>query len=102
MSTWISPREAFRAELQKHAEQGDYKWMLDQLLAVLHRDGGQYTALSGYTVSVEDAMHQFYVDRTELQKHRVLCKPKASSSSSSASASSHSSSPGSEGKKRNG
>jgi len=33
----------------------DYKAMLDELLAVIHRDGGQYTVLAGYAVSVEDA-----------------------------------------------
>jgi hypothetical protein len=33
----------------------DYKKMLDELLAVVHRDGGQYTILAGYDVSSSDA-----------------------------------------------
>jgi hypothetical protein len=33
-----------------------YKWLLNEVLAVIHRDGGQYTKLSGYAVSVEDAI----------------------------------------------
>lgn len=32
-----------------------YKAMLDDLLSTIHRDGGQYTVLTGYAVSVEDA-----------------------------------------------
>jgi hypothetical protein len=35
----------------------DYKTMLDELLAVIHRDGGQYTILAGYEVSVHDAKY---------------------------------------------
>lgn len=34
-----------------------YKAMLDELLAVIHRDGGQYTVLAGYEVSVGDAKY---------------------------------------------
>ncbi len=35
---------------------GDFKALLQELLAVIHRDGGQYTVLTGYAVSVEDAI----------------------------------------------
>jgi hypothetical protein len=34
----------------------DYKAMLDELLAVIHRDGGQYTILVGYDLSIKDAV----------------------------------------------
>jgi hypothetical protein len=36
---------------------------LDQLLAVIHRDGGQYTVLAGYADSVEDAMSRYHILR---------------------------------------
>jgi hypothetical protein len=35
----------------------DYKALLDELLAVIHRDGGQYTVLTGYAVSFNDAKY---------------------------------------------
>jgi hypothetical protein len=34
----------------------NYKAMLDELLAVVHRDGGQYTILVGYDLSIKDAV----------------------------------------------
>lgn len=33
----------------------NHKDMLDELLALIHRDGGQYTILCGYEVSYLDA-----------------------------------------------
>jgi hypothetical protein len=35
----------------------DYKALLDELLAIIHRDGGQYTILTGYDVSLCDAKY---------------------------------------------
>ena len=46
----------------------DYKAWLDDLLAVIHRDGGQYTTLVGYRVSLEDAQSLFYAMRIELRR----------------------------------
>jgi 23S rRNA G2069 N7-methylase RlmK/C1962 C5-methylase RlmI len=42
--------------LAKMVETEDYKGLLDHLLAVIHRDGGHYTVLTGYGVSMVDAM----------------------------------------------
>lgn len=46
----------YRLLIMEKADRHHYKWLLDELLALIHRDGGQYTALSGYAVSVEDAI----------------------------------------------
>lgn len=40
----------------RSVDKGDYGTLLYSLLAVCHRDGGQYTELAGLTVSVVDAM----------------------------------------------
>jgi hypothetical protein len=44
----------------------DYKAWLDDLLAVIHRDGGQYTILTGYLISLKDAHSKIFALRTEL------------------------------------
>lgn len=38
----------------------DYKGLLGHLLAVIHRDGGQYTELAGLHVSLEDAFAKVF------------------------------------------
>lgn len=55
-----------RSYLEKRAAEGDYQTLLYDLLAVIHRDGGHYTALAGLAVSVEDAMELVCVTRSEL------------------------------------
>ena len=59
-----------RILLQQMAKDGDYKAMLNELLAVVHRDGGQYTALCGHATAVEDAMSIFYDLRRDLEELR--------------------------------
>ncbi len=44
----------------------DYKALLVEVLSYLHRDGGQYTALAGYAVSVEDGIKNYLELRTQL------------------------------------
>jgi hypothetical protein len=43
--------------LEQLVKTEDYKAILNELLAVIHRDGGHYTLLAGFVASVEDAMH---------------------------------------------
>lgn len=64
-STLIEP--TYKALLQKLAAEGDYLSLLNELLAVIHRDGGHYTILVGVPASVEDAMGVFYDLRSQLQ-----------------------------------
>lgn len=63
----------FRA-CKQWEKQDDHKLLLDQLLAVLHRDGGQYTALAGYAVAVIDAMNNYYNLREEVERLRHQLK----------------------------
>lgn len=44
--------------LQQMVADGDYRALLVELLAHVHRDGGQYTQLAGFAVSVQDAIFQ--------------------------------------------
>jgi len=42
--------------VDKSVAAGDYSTLLFTLLAVVHRDGGQYTHLAGWACSIVDAM----------------------------------------------
>jgi hypothetical protein len=55
-------------------EDGDYKALLNELLAVIHRDGGQYTDLAGFAVSVEDAVTNVVTTRRLLAEHQQRAK----------------------------
>lgn len=59
--------ESYRSLLQEKAAEGDHLFLLQELLAVIHRDGGQYTLLTGLPTSVEDAMKVVIDLRTELR-----------------------------------
>lgn len=48
------------------AAKEDYKAMLDELLAICHLDGGQYTLLAGYAVSLTDAATKVVSARKQL------------------------------------
>lgn len=48
--------DALTAIIDKAVSKGDLVTLLHSLLAVCHRDGGQYTELAGLTVSVVDAL----------------------------------------------
>ena len=48
--------QTYKAILREKAAEGAYQFLLDELLAVIHRDGGHYTVLTGHDVSVADAM----------------------------------------------
>ena len=66
-----------RAIFEKKAAEGDYLFLLNELLAVCHRDGGHYTALAGHAVSVQDAMRlipELFSARTELARSRRRIK----------------------------
>jgi hypothetical protein len=56
--------------LEKKAAEGDYLFLLKELLAVCHRDGGQYTELAGLAASVEDAIESVSGTRVELYELR--------------------------------
>lgn len=58
-------RSALYAE---KAAEGDYLFLLKELLAVIHRDGGQYTVLTGLATSVEDAVHAIVSTRRLLRE----------------------------------
>lgn len=46
----------WRAKCMESDERGSMYWeMLDELLSLIHRDGGQYTLIAGVRTSFEDA-----------------------------------------------
>ena len=47
---------SYRSIVHERLDQKDYRWLLGELLAVIHRDGGHYTAIAGEEVSFLDAM----------------------------------------------
>jgi hypothetical protein len=59
--------ESYRRLIYSLAENADYRALLIELLAVIHRDGGQYTQLTGLAVSVEDAITRIHDMRLEIQ-----------------------------------
>lgn len=59
--------EDYRSLLKEKAAEGDYLFLLKELLAVIHRDGGQYTLLTGLTTSFEDAVNNVINTRVELR-----------------------------------
>ncbi len=71
-STSNSPQ--YGALLRQLVANEDYKSLLDQTLAVLHRDGGHYTALAGYAVAIEDALTNYHEMRRELEELRRRLK----------------------------
>jgi len=50
----------------KWSEEKNYEELLKDLLAEVHRDGGQYTILSGYAVSTFDAVEKLRSMRRKL------------------------------------
>ncbi|HVI72778.1 MAG TPA: hypothetical protein VM656_14990 [Pyrinomonadaceae bacterium] len=66
-STLSEDAPFYRAYLKQKEVAGDYKALLDQLLAYVHRDGGQYTQLTGYATSVEDGIDIVLKTREELR-----------------------------------
>ena len=69
-SSISSERKLRRQHLQRLADDLNYKALLGELLAVLHRDGSQYTTLAGYVASIEDAEHNYYDLR---RKYDAVC-----------------------------
>lgn len=55
-SSTLTDTRPIRPQYMHWAAQQDYRSMLNELLSIIHRDGGQYTALAGYAVSLEDAV----------------------------------------------
>ncbi len=62
----ISNNPLRRVLIESCVEGGDYKQLLIELLAVVHRDGGQYTQLAGFATSVEDAIIRVEEMRMEI------------------------------------
>lgn len=62
----ISNNPLRRLFIDQCVEGGDYKQLLIELLAVVHRDGGQYTQLAGFATSVEDAIARVEEMRMEI------------------------------------
>ncbi len=62
----ISNNPLRRVLIESCVEGGDYKQLLIELLAVVHRDGGQYTQLAGFATSVEDAIMRVEEMRMEI------------------------------------
>ncbi len=60
---------------QKAAE-GDYLFLLKELLAICHGDGGQYTELAGIDYSVLDAEIRLSEERVELRQLRNALRRK--------------------------
>ena len=52
--------------IRKHCQAGDHEWLLNELLAVIHRDHGQYTKLAGLQASFEDALVSLETQSIEL------------------------------------
>jgi len=50
----------------------NHKDALLDLLAVIHRDGGQYVANHGLEKAIKDAEDQIYATREELDKYKFL------------------------------
>lgn len=44
----------------------DYKFLLEELLAEIHRDGGQFTKLAGLMVSLEEAHKKIVAMRKKI------------------------------------
>ena len=62
--------EARRAYIIGRVNAHDYLTLLRDLLAIIHRDGGQYTAIAGLAVSVEDAMSRYCTLLSDLREAR--------------------------------
>lgn len=56
LSSTLNSRSFLNRFVEARVEREDYKDLLLNLLAVIHRDGGQYTTLTGLTTSVVDAL----------------------------------------------
>lgn len=59
-------QEARRQQVLQLAAEGDHRTLLYELLAVIHRDGGQYTQLVGLTESFLDAEKEVVNARRKL------------------------------------
>lgn len=65
-SSTLSDTQPISLQYMEWAAKEDYKSMLDELLAICHLDGGQYTLLAGYAVSLTDAVTKVTVTRKQL------------------------------------
>lgn len=74
--SWTSSDESQLELYREKAAEGDYLFLLKELLAVCHRDGGQYTELVGIHYSVVDAEIRLSEERVELRelKHKRRTK----------------------------
>jgi hypothetical protein len=48
--------DSYKKLIDDLVEEENYEALLKELLAVCHRDGGHYTVLAGYSVSLLDAI----------------------------------------------
>ncbi len=71
-----SSRMFQRAVFEKKAAEGDHLFLLKELLAVIHRDGGQYTELAGLALSVEDAIESISNARAQIVEFGRLLRAK--------------------------
>jgi FPC/CPF motif-containing protein YcgG len=62
-STWIDER--YRQLIRQLTDAEDYRSLLVEVLAAIHRDGGQYTQFVGIVTSVEDALNRLTAQRME-------------------------------------
>lgn len=60
MSNNSYPGDAQIHHIRKLAAEGDHLSLLRDILAIIHRDGGQYTELAGLDYSVIDAIEVIY------------------------------------------
>lgn len=61
--------------IQRFIVAEDYKGLLRELLAVIHRDGGHYTDLVGLDLSVFDAEQKVYAYRAAIRELTQKKKP---------------------------
>jgi len=66
----ISIDARYHKLIHQLVEAQDYRALLIEVLAAVHRDGGQYTQLAGLSASVEDAINRLTYERRELARLR--------------------------------
>lgn len=61
---------------REKAAEGDHLFLLKELLAICHGDGGHYTELAGLDYSVIDAVQRISDERVELRRLRNMLSKK--------------------------
>lgn len=72
--------DKYKELIEEFVKEENYEALLKEILAVCHRDGGHYTILSGYSVSVLDAIvfvQDLIRENRELKDHVARNKKKS-------------------------